>query len=80
MIPYIKLKSKYRQYLDEKKTGKYDDYGTEPTIVIRQLPINEIIVGPALDYESTSRGIEELLWKNQYTETKILKSKIPYRI
>ena len=82
IIPYIKLKTKYRQFLEDKKSGsgEYCNYGCEPAIAIKQLPINKIIIGPSLDFETVKIGIEELLKKNNYDDILIEKSSIPYRL
>lgn len=80
IVPFIKLKTKYKQYLEDKAKGKYDNHGSQPTFAIEKLPINEIIVGPSLDFDSVELGIQELLEKHKYQDIKIEKSKIPYRI
>jgi hypothetical protein len=80
IIPYIKLKAKYKKFIEDKEKGKYDDYGEYPSFAIDKLPIKEIVIGPSLDFDSVKRGIEELLYKFEYKEVKIIKSEIPYRI
>lgn len=80
IIPYIKLKAKYRMFLEDKEKGKYDNYGAYPTFSIDKLPINEIVIGPSLDFDLVKRGIEELLHKFEYMDVKMIKSEIPYRI
>ena len=80
ITPYIRLKGKYKQYLEDKDKGLYDDLGADLTFAIKQLPIDKIIIGPSLDFESIELGIQELLDKNNYENVKIEKSKIPYRI
>jgi hypothetical protein len=80
IIPFIKLETEYRKFLREKENGKYDDYGAYPSIVLDKLPINEIIVGPSLDFKTTKNAIEEILSKYKYKNVGIKKSEIPYRI
>lgn len=80
ITPYIRLKDAYKQYTEDKAKGIYDDIGADRTFAIKQLPIDKIIVGPSLDFESIKQGIKELLDKNNYENVKIKKSRIPYRI
>lgn len=80
IIPYIKLKAKYKKFLEDKVKGKYENHGTYPTFAFDKLPINEIVIGPSLDFDLVKIGIEELLLKFEYRDVKLIKSKIPYRI
>lgn len=80
IIPFIVLEAKYRKFLRDKEKGSYKDCGAYPTFTLKRLPINEIIIGPSLDFESTKNGIEQLLFKYKYKDVLIKKSEIPYRI
>lgn len=79
ITPYIKLKNRYKQYLEDKEKGKFDNIGANPTFALKQLPIDKIIIGPSLDYDTIKLGILELLENNNY-DVKVEKSNIPYRI
>jgi hypothetical protein len=80
IIPYVKLETKYRKFLRDKENGEYESAGAYPTILLKNLPIKEIIIGPSLVYEDIKFGIEELLLKHNYENVRILKSDIPYRL
>jgi len=80
IIPYVKLETKYRKFLRDKENGEYESAGAYPTILLKNLPIREIIVGPSLVYDDIKFGIEELLLKHNYENVRILKSDIPYRL
>jgi hypothetical protein len=55
------------------------DYDTS-TLLVKKLPISEIIIGPSLDFNALSDGITELLKANQYYDVEIKQSVIPYRV
>jgi hypothetical protein len=76
----VKLETKYRKFLRDKENGEYESAGAYPTILLKNLPIREIIVGPSLVYDDIKFGIEELLLKHNYENVRILKSDIPYRL
>lgn len=75
IIPYIKLTTKYFDYLKIKK-----EESTSPTFMIKRIPINNIIIGPSLEFIAIKSGIEQLLDKNGYENVEIIKSNVPYRI
>jgi len=80
IIPYVLLKAKYKKYLEEVEIGKYINCGATPSFALKHLPINEIIIGPSLDYHSIKIAIEALLVKHNYEHVAITKSNVPYRI
>ena len=71
--PFPRPEPKFRE-----KQGREVPY-VELTMISGKLPIEEIIVGPALDYESARERLSALLEKNGYTGVQIKKSQIPYR-
>jgi len=80
LIPYIELHPQYNMFIENKTKGKCDDHSPYPSHLIRQFPINKLIIGPSLDYEAVKLGIKELLRKNDYKDVAFEESKIPYRI
>jgi hypothetical protein len=80
LIPYIELTTEYKNYLIQKaEEYRTDDDEAEPTFVHKLLPIKEIIVGPALEFEIVKFGINELLNKYGYENVSIKKSSVPLR-
>lgn len=77
IVPYIKLTSKYSDFLKNKKGGK-ELY--EPTFLLKKLPINKIILGPSLEFSALKEAIKLLLTKNGYEDIPIMESEVPYRI
>jgi hypothetical protein len=72
IIPYTIIENKHHSEL---RKGKEQT----PSIGMENLPIENIIVGPKLDFESVKLGLNIFLKENGYTDIDILKSKAPYR-
>lgn len=77
IVPYVKLTTKYLDYLKQKKD---EEESVSPTFMIKRIPINNIIIGPSLEFSTLKESIEQLLIKNGYENVEILKSNVPYRI
>lgn len=75
IIPYIELETQYQYYL---RCSQSEDFEM-PTLTQTRLPIEEIIVGPALNFDDVKPGIEYLLAKNGYSDVLVKHSCIPYR-
>jgi hypothetical protein len=73
IIPYIELETKFNFY------DKLNSPGA-PTIIIDKLEIEEIIIGPSLDFDSVKSGLSQLLKTNKYENVEIKPSNIPYRV
>jgi hypothetical protein len=72
IIPYVELETKFNE-----AQKSLEDHGT---ILVDKLPISEIIVGPCMDFNAASDGLNQLLQANYYYNVKIKKSQVPYRI
>ena len=75
IIPFVELETEYH-YLQ--RTKKKDEI--MPTLLLKQLPIEEIVIGPSLDFDSVSYGIKKLLEKHNYSNIELKPSSIPYRL
>lgn len=75
IIPYTVIKNDYISYLETKVPNE-----TEPVFPLKKLPINKIVIGPSLDYETVKTGIEKFLSEKGYNEIDIKKSNVPYRV
>lgn len=73
IIPYVELETKFNEY------KKLPD-GNGGTVLVEQLPISEVIIGPCLDFIAVSDGLSQLLKENNYDNVKIKQSQIPYRV
>lgn len=85
LTPYLKLMTAYKEehdILKENNSTSKDIDELNKKYKIKLLPINQIIIGPSLDFELNKKAIELLLFTNNYNfnKIKILESKVPYRI
>jgi len=76
IVPYIKLTCEYQEFLRNKEKEKM----YEPNHMIKNLPIEQIIIGPSLEFSPLENSIKLLLTKSGYGEIPILASQVPYRI
>lgn len=74
IIPYVELETKFNDF---KKT--LPEYDTS-TLLVQKLPILEIIIGPSLDFNAVSDGLNALFKENHYENIQIKQSAIPYRV
>lgn len=79
----------FRFYWNQKDQQKKVDRFPKPSRLVpfvsltcdEKLPIKEILIGPAIDDpEASIMSIEDALNKYEYSDVKVEKSKIPYRI
>ncbi|WP_031426843.1 DUF2971 domain-containing protein [Flavimarina sp. Hel_I_48] len=77
IIPYIKLTTQYQDYLQEQRESPD---GFPDTFPIKRLPINQIIIGPSLEFKAIKLVLNKLLKKKGYDNIDISSSTIPYRI
>lgn len=73
-VPYISLETEYHYF---QRTKEIDE--PEPTYLTKQLPIEEVIIGPLLNMEEASEELNALFKKHHYENVTIKKSVIPYR-
>lgn len=85
LVPYLHLKTEYQDEIDSilksNPPESLELISRKVKNKIKLLPINEIIVGPSLDFELNKKSILGFLKKNGYPDGIVIKqSKVPYRI